>query len=243
MMVWAIFRRELAAYFQTPLAYVFTVVYLVLSGVFTFYFGHFFERGQADLAAFFTFQPWLFLVLMPAVSMRLWAEEYKCGSVELLLTLGLSRWQVTFGKFLAAWLFTGLALVLTFPLWLTVNYLGEPDNGVILAAYVGCWLMAGAYLAVGVFVSSTTANQVVAFIITVSLCAAFVVAGSPIIMDFFPAGLDRDWWSALAGISFLVRFDAISKGVLDLGDLCFFLLMMLLWLLASVAVIDSRRTA
>lgn len=239
----AIIRRELAAYFCTPLAYVFTVIYLVLSGVFTFYVGQFFERGQANLMAFFTFQPWLFLLLMPAVSMRLWAEEYRSGSVELLLTLPVSRWQVTAAKFLAAWLFTGMALSLTFPIWLTVNYLGDPDNGVIVAAYLGCWLMAGTYLAIGVCVSAATSNQVIAFIVTVTLCAAFVVAGSSIIMDFFPLWLDRETWSALASMSFLVRFDAISRGVIDLGDLGFFLMMMVLWLLASVALIDARRTA
>jgi ABC-2 type transport system permease protein len=210
--------------------------------VFTFYVGHFYERGQADLTAFFTFQPWLFLLLMPAISMRLWSEEYKSGSVELLLTLPLSAWQVTLGKFIAAWLFTGLALGLTFPLWLTVNYLGEPDNGVIVAAYLGSWLMAGAYLAIGVCVSATTHNQVIAFMVTVSLCGVFIAAGSPIILDFFTAWLDDALWNTLASASFLVRFDAISKGVLDLGDLCFFVLMILLWLLASVAVIDSRRT-
>jgi ABC-2 type transport system permease protein len=240
--LWAITRRELAGYFHTPLAYVFTVIYLVLSGVFTFYVGHFYERGQADLTAFFTFQPWLFLLLMPAISMRLWSEEYKSGSVELLLTLPLSAWQVTLGKFIAAWLFTGLALGLTFPLWFTVNYLGDPDNGVIVAAYLGSWLMAGAYLAIGVCVSATTHNQVIAFMVTVSLCGVFIAAGSPIILDFFTAWLDDEWWNTLASASFLVRFDAISKGVLDLGDLCFFVLMILLWLLASVAVIDSRRT-
>jgi ABC-2 type transport system permease protein len=211
--------------------------------VFTFYVGHFFERGQASLVAFFAYQPWLFLFLMPALSMRLWSEDYKTGAVELLLTLPLSAWQATLGKFLAAWLFTGLALALTFPLWLSVNYLGDPDNGVILAAYLGCWLMAGAYLAIGLCISATTSNQVIAFIVSLTVCAVFVAAGSPIIMDFFTGWLGDDWWNGIAGLSFLVRFDAISKGVLALADLGFFVLMMLLWLLATVAIIDFRRAA
>ncbi len=143
-------KRELASYFATPVAYVFIVIFLILASAFTFYIGNFYERGQADLTSFFTFHPWLFLFLVPALSMRLWAEERKSGSIELLMTLPIEVWQAVLGKFLAAWLFTGIAIALTFPIWITVNYLGQPDNGVIFAAYVGSFLMAGGFLAVGV---------------------------------------------------------------------------------------------
>ena len=237
----AIFRRELASYFSTPLAYVFIVIFLVLTGIFTFYMGSFYERGQADLAPFFNYHPWLYLFLVPAVSMRLWAEERKSGSIELLLTLPVRTWQAVVGKFFAAWVFTGLALVLTFPLWLTVNYLGEPDNGVILAAYIGSWLMAGVYLAIGSCISAATNNQVIAFILTVTVCFMFVAAGSPIVMNLFTSWSDSRLWSAIASASFLVRFESISKGVLDFRDLFYFGWMMVLWLGATVIVIDMKK--
>jgi len=144
MGVWAIFKRELASYFLTPLAYIFIVIFLVLTATFTFFVGSFFESGQASLQGFFGFHPWLYLVLTPAVAMRRWAEERKSGTLELLLTLPVSIGSAVAGKFLAAWAFTTIALALTFPLWITVNYLGEPDNGVILASYIGSALLAGA---------------------------------------------------------------------------------------------------
>ena len=237
----SIFSRELRSYFATPLAYVFIVIFLVVTGVFTFYMGGFYERGQADLSPFFTYHPWLYLFLVPAVAMRLWAEERKSGTIELLLTLPIRTWQAVLGKFLAAWVFTGLALALTFPLWLTVNYLGEPDNGVILAAYLGSWLMVGAYLAIGGCISATTDNQVIAFILTVTICFLFVAAGSPIVLDLFSTWSGSRLWNAIASASFLVRFDAISKGVLDFRDLFYFLLMIGLWLLATVIVIDMKK--
>src|SRR6478752_859229 len=168
-----IFTRELASYFTTPLAYVFIVIFLVLAGVLTFFVGDFFERGQADLQAFFTYHPWLYLVLVPALSMRLWAEERKTGTIELFLTLPIRLGEAVLGKFLAAWCFAGIALVLTFPFWITVNYLGTPDNGVILASYVGSFLMAGAFLAVGACLSALTKNQVIAFVITAAASFLF----------------------------------------------------------------------
>ena len=170
-----IFRRELVSYFSTPVAYVFIVMFLVLTGVFTFYIGNFFERGQADLIPFFSFHPWLYLFLVPAITMRLWAEERKSGTIELLLTLPVSMYQVVLGKFLAAWAFTGIALIFTFPIWITVNYLGDPDNGVILAAYVGSFLMAGGFLAIGAAISALSRNQVIAFILTVVTCFLFLL--------------------------------------------------------------------
>jgi ABC-2 type transport system permease protein len=184
-------KRELAGYFATPVAYVFIVIFLLLASAFTFYLGGLYERGQADLAPFFTFHPWLYLFLIPAISMRLWAEERKSGSVELLLTQPVTLWQAVLGKFLAAWAFTALALALTFPIWITVNYLGSPDNGVILAAYIGSLLMAGGFLAIGSCMSALTRNQVVAFILAVVVCFAFLLAGFPLVLDAFRAGAHR----------------------------------------------------
>src|SRR5512132_2135681 len=180
----AVARRELAGYFSTPVAYVFIVIFLALSGALTFYVGGFFERRQASLETFFSFHPWLYLFLIPAVAMRLWAEERKSGTIELLMTMPLSTTSAVLGKFVAAWVFVAVALALTFPLWITVNILGEPDNGVILAGYVGCLLVAGAYLALGAAVSALTKNQVVAFVLAVALCFVFAAAGSPVVTEF-----------------------------------------------------------
>ncbi len=217
-----ILRRELAAYFSTPLAYVFIVVFLLLNGLFTFQLGGFFEREQADLQPFFTFHPWLYLFLIPAISMRLWAEERKSGTLELLLTLPVSIGEAVLGKFLAAWLFAGIALALTFPIWVTVNYLGEPDNGVILASYVGSFIMAGAYLAIGAFVSALTRNQVIAFVLTLVACLLFVLAGFPAVLDLFTGWAPQAVVDTVSSFSFLTHFQSISKGVIDLRDLLFF---------------------
>src|SRR5262249_61243268 len=181
----AIFRRELAGYFATPLAYVFIVIFLVMAGVFTFFVGNFFERGQADLQSFFTFHPWLYIVLIPALAMRLWAEERKSGKIELLLTLPIRMTEAVLGKFLAAWCFAGIALALTFPFWTTVNLLGVRDNGVIIASYIASWLMAGAMLAVGACVSAMTKNQVIAFVVTAALVFVLTASGSPIVLGSF----------------------------------------------------------
>jgi len=236
-----VFRRELASYFATPVAYVFIVIFLVLAGMFTFYLGNFYERGQADLMPFFNFHPWLYLFLVPAVGMRLWAEERKSGTIELLLTLPITMWQAVAGKFLAAWAFIGIALVLTFPIWITVNYLGAPDNGVILASYVGSFLMAGAFLAIGSCVSACTRNQVIAFIITVVVCFLFLLAGFPLVLDVFSAWAPQGLVDAISGLSFLTHFSSISKGVIDLRDLIYFLLTIAFWLYASAVVIDLKK--
>ena len=175
----AVFRRELAGYFNTPLAYIFIVIFLFLTGIFTFYLGNFFGRGQADLKPFFMFHPWLYLFLVPAISMRLWAEERKSGSIELLLTLPISLWTAVLGKFLAAWVFTCIALACTVPMWLTVAYLGTPDHGVIVASYIGSALMAGGYLAIGAAISALTKNQVIAFVVSVVICFVLTVSGAP----------------------------------------------------------------
>ncbi len=236
-----IFRRELRSYFTTPLAYVFIVIFLVLAGAFTFYLGNFYARGEADLVPFFTFHPWLYLFLIPALSMRLWAEERKSGSIELLLTLPVTMWQAVLGKFLAAWVFAGIALLLTFPIWISVNYLGNPDNGVILAAYLGSFLMAGSFLAIGICLSAATRNQVIAFILTVVVCFLFLLAGFPLVLDFFHGWVPQWVVDAVASLSFLTHFQDISRGVLGLRNLVYFVLVIVFWLIASAIVIDARK--
>jgi ABC-2 type transport system permease protein len=237
----AIFRRELTSYFATPVAYVFIVIFLMLAGAFTFYLGGFFERGQADLQPFFNFHPWLYLFLIPAVAMRLWSEERKSGTIELLLTLPITMWQAVLGKFLAAWAFVGIALALTFPIWITVNYLGDPDNGVIVASYLGSLLMAGAFLAIGACLSAATRNQVVAFILTVVVCFLLMLAGFPMVLDVFRALFPQGVVDAIAQLSFLTHFAAITKGVIDLRDLLFFVLTIAFWLYACAVVIDLKK--
>jgi ABC-2 type transport system permease protein len=236
-----IFKRELASYFATPLAFIFIVIFLVLSGVFTFYLGGFYESGQADLNPFFNFHPWLYLFLVPAVAMRLWAEERKSGTIELLMTLPVSRSDMVLGKFLAAWVFIGIALLLTFPIIITVNYLGNPDNGAIFTGYLGSWLLAGGYLAIGSCMSALTKNQVIAFILSVVACFVFIVSGFPLVLDVFTGWAPQWLLDAVASLSFLIRFDAISKGVLDLRDLLYFVSLMAVWLMATAIVIDLKK--
>ena len=236
-----VMRRELAGYFATPVAYVFIIIFLVMSGVFTFYLGGFFERGIADLDPFFRFHPWLYLFLVPAISMRLWAEERRAGTVELLLTLPLTTWQAVLGKFLAAWVFVGVALLLTFPVWITVNYLGNPDNGVIIAGYIGSWLMAGGFLAIGACMSALTRNQVVAFILSVVVCFGFLLSGLPMVMDLFSSWAPQALLDVIAEFSFLAHFSTISRGVIDLRDLVYFALVIGFWLLANTVVLELRK--
>jgi len=233
----ALFRRELQSYFATPVAYVFIVIFLVLMGTFTFYLGNFYERGQADLGPFFIFHPWLYLLLVPAIAMRLWAEERKTGSIELLMTLPITPWQAVLGKYLAAWAFTGVALLLTFPIWITVNYLGGPDNGAIVAAYIGSFLMAGGFLAIGACLSATTRNQVIAFVITVVVCFVFLASGFPMVLDFFTSWAPQFLVDGIASLSFLTHFESISKGVIDLRDLIYFGLLILAFLYANTIVL------
>lgn len=239
--VWIIAARELRAYFATPVAYVFIVIFLALMGVFTFYLGGFYERGQADLTPFFNFHPWLYLFLVPAIAMRLWAEERKSGSIELLMTLPVSTTQAVLGKFLAAWAFTAVALALTFPIWITVNYLGDPDNGVILAAYLGSLLMAGGFLAIGSCISAANKNQVVAFIITVVICFAFLLAGFPLVLDFFGGWAPQVLVDTVSGLSFLTHFNSLSKGVIDLRDVFYFVICIGTWLYANTVVLDLKK--
>src|SRR3984885_6418488 len=239
--VGVILRRELRSYFSTPLAYVFILIFLVLANSFTFYLGGFFERGQADLAPFFNFHPWLYLFLIPALAMRLWAEERKTGSIELLMTQPVTLWEAVLGKFFAAWIFSALALGLTFPLWITVNYLGNPDNGTILAAYVGSLLLAGGFLAVGSCMSALPRNQVVAFILSVVACFLFLLAGFPLVLDVFRSWAPQAIVSAIASLSFLTHFESIAKGVIDIRDLLYFGMLIAFFLLATSITLELRK--
>lgn len=236
-----IFKRELSSYFATPVAYVFIVIFLIMSGALTFYLGNYFERGQADLNPFFQFHPWLYLFLVPAIAMRLWAEERKTGSIELLMTLPISIGQSVTGKFLAAWIFIGISLLLTFPIWITVNYLGNPDNGVILAAYIGSFLMAGGFLAIGSCISAMTKNQVIAFIITVVICFLFLLAGSPLVLNFFKAWIPQNIVDAISSLSFLTHYASLAKGVIDLRDVIYFVSLIGIWLYANTIVVELKK--
>lgn len=238
-----IFKRELNGYFATPVAYVFIVIFLIMSGALTFYLGNYYERGQADLIPFFQFHPWLYLFLVPAIAMRLWAEERKTGSIELLMTLPISTGQAVIGKYLAAWVFIGIALLLTFPTWVTVNYLGNPDNGVILAAYVGSALMAGGFLAIGACISATTKNQVIAFIITVVICFVFLLAGSSLVLDFFKLWVPQNIVDSISSLSFLTHFVSIAKGVIDLRDIIYFVTLIGFWLYANTLVVEMKKAS
>lgn len=237
----SIFRREFQGYFATPVAYVFIVIFLFLTGLFTFYIGAFYERGQADLEPFFRYHPWLYMLLIPAISMRLWSEERKSGTLELLLTLPISLAEAVVGKFLAAWAFTAIALALTFPLWLTVNYLGNPDNTVIAAGYLGSLLMAGGFLAIGSCISALTRNQVVAFVLSFVVCFGFNLSGFPLVLDFFSGWAPQAVVDAVSSFSFLTHFNSIQKGVIDLRDIIFFTSLIAVWLYANMLAIESGK--
>ncbi len=243
MVLATIIRRELTSYFATPVAYVFLVIFLVLQGLFTFYQGAFFEREQADLASFFAYQPWLFLFLMPAIGMRLWAEERRSGTFELLLTLPIPLAVIVLGKYIAAVLFAGFALVLTAPIWITVNWLGNPDNGVIITGYLGSFLMAASYLAIATALSAVTKNQVVAFILSVSVCFLFLVSGLPMVLDAFSGWAPDALVLAIANLSLLSHFDNLQKGVIALSDLVYFAAIIGLWLWINRVLIESKREA
>lgn len=238
----AIVKRELGGYFGSPVAYVFTIIFLLLCGFFTFSVSHFYEAGQADLRGFFVWLPWIFLFLMPAVAMRLWAEERRSGTLELILTLPVTLPEVILGKFLAAWIFVSLGLALTFPLVVTVTYLGDPDMGAVATGYCGAFLMAGAYLSVGAMTSSLTRNQVISFIVSVVICLFLVLAGwSPI------TGVLSGWapvWlvDVVSGFSFMTHFSSMARGVIDLRDLVYFFSVMGFMLFANAVALQNRRS-
>lgn len=236
-----VFKRELAGYFATPVAYVFLCIYLILSGVFTWHFGNFYESGQSDLQIFFQYHPVLYLALIPAISMRLWAEERRQGTIELLLTLPISMGEAVVGKFLAAWCFIGIALALTVTEWITVNYLGQPDNGVIFASYVGSLFMAGGFLAVGSCISALTKNQVIAFVLSLVACMVFVLSGLPPVLDFLSGWAPQFLVDVVRDFSFLTHFTAITRGVIDLRDILFFATVIAFFLYANSVIVDLKK--
>lgn len=238
-----IFAREFKSYFTTPVAYVFIIIFLVLAGVFTFYLGEFYDTEEASLKAFFEYLPWLFLFLIPSITMRLWSEERKTGTIELLLTLPISLQQAVLGKFLAAWLFTTVTILLTFPIWIIVNFLGSPDNGAIICGYFGAILMAGGLLAVGSCISAATKNQVIAFIIALAINFILLLAGFSIVLDAFSGWAPEIFVDAVASISFLTHFDAMAKGIIDLRDIIYFVSMIIVWLYATAIIIDSKKAS
>jgi len=239
--VWTIVKRELASYFSSPVAYVFLVIFLLLTGFFTFTAGSFFERGEASLASFFGWHPWLYLVLVPAVGMRLWAEERRSGTLELLLTMPVAPWQAIVAKFVASWIFIGVALALTFPAIITVNILGDPDNGMIAAGYVGSFFLAGAYLAVTCMTSAMTRNQVVAFILSVVLCLFLILAGFNPVTDLLTRWANPAVVDTVAAFSVVTHFDNFQRGVIDLRDLVFFLSVIGFALFATGVIIRGHR--
>ena len=234
-------RRELAGYFSTPLAYVFIVTFLAAAGALTFYLGDFFNRRQSDLSPFFAFHPWLFLVLVLAVGMRLWAEERRSGTIELLMTLPVTTWQAVGGKFLAAWIFAGITLALTFPIWITVNELGDPDNGVILASYVGSFLMAGALLATASCLSALTKNQLIAFVISVAASFLLMLSGLDMVLGLFRGWAPQYVVDLIASFSFLTHFSAIAKGVMDVRAIVFFLSLIVLCLFINCQIVEVKK--
>ncbi|MEK9751980.1 MAG: ABC transporter permease subunit [Rhodospirillaceae bacterium] len=237
----SIFKRELYSYFATPVAYVFIVIFLALMGALAFYVGGFFSSNQATLVTFFFYHPWLYLLLIPAISMRLWAEERKTGTVELLMTLPVSTTEAVLGKFLAAWAFAGIALALTFPMWITVNVLGDPDNGVILASYIGSLIMAGAFLAIGSCISALTKNQVIAFIVAATVCFLFTMSGLELVLNFFRLWAPDLLIETVASMSFLTHFRAIARGVIDFRDVVFFGSLIAFFLFANVVAVDAKK--
>jgi len=245
MSAWSVIRtiakRELAAYFESPVAYVFLVIFLLLAGFFTFTFGGFFDRGEASLASFFGWMPWLFLFLVPAVGMRLWSDERRLGTMELLLTLPVTAWQAILGKFLASWAFLAIALALTFPVVITVNILGDPDNGVIVCGYIGSVLLAGAYLALSCMTSAMTRNQVISFIVAVMLCLVLILVGFTPVTDLISRWAGPGLVEVVAGFSVLTHFDGLQKGVIDSRDLLYFLSVMLFALFTTGVIIRGHR--
>ena len=239
----SIYKREFTSYFVTPVAYVFIVIFLFMTGVFSFYLGAFYESNQADLEPFFRFHPWLYLFLIPAISMRLWSDERKSGTIELLMTLPVSITNTVVAKYLAAWSFTAIALFLTFPMWITVNYLGNPDNTVILASYIGSLIMAGGFLAIGSCISALTKSQVIAFVISVVICFMFILSGFPMVLDLFESWAPQAVVDAIASFSFLTHFTSIKKGVIDIRDVIYFAALITFWLYVNIVIIENKKAS
>ena len=242
MVTWlVIFRRELADYFYTPIAYIFLIIFLTLNSVLTFYVGGFFESEQADLATFFSFHPWLYLVLAPSLGMRLWAEERKTGTIQTLLTLPISTFSAVFGKFIASWAFTAFALALTTPVWITVNYLGAPDNGAILSGYIGSLLMAGSYLSISCWASALSQNQVVAFVLGIVVGLFLTVGDITLIHDVLAPVLPLTLLETIAGLSFLSHFELMAKGVLSLPSVVLFVSVVAIFMYLNVVAVSASK--
>ena len=239
----AVFKRELVGYFGSPLAYVVMVIFLIMLGFLTFNVSHFYEIGQANLRPFFEWHPWVFLFLIPAVTMRLWAEEWRLGTLELIMTLPIRAGEAILGKFLAAWAFIGISLLFTLPMVFTVLYLGNPDMGTIICAYIGSFLMAGAFLSIGLFTSSLTRSQVVGFIIGVTICFFFILVGYPPVTRLLMGWAPMWAIDAAMNLSFLTHYQAIQRGVLDIRDFVYFLSIMAFMLFANGVVLHNRRTS
>lgn len=239
--VTAIFKREILGYFGSPVAYVFIAIFLLLLGFFTFYISHFFEMGQADLRAFFEWHPWIYMFLVPAVAMRLWAEERRMGTIELILTYPITAGEAILGKFLAAWVFIGIALGLTFPMVITVIYLGNPDMGAVFCGYVGSFLLAGAFLSVGAMTSALTRSQVISFIVAVVICLFFILAGYPPVTEIFSGWAPRWLLEVVANLSFLSHFQSLQRGVIDLRDIVYYFSVIFFMLFANSIIIQNRR--
>lgn len=237
----SIFKREFASYFATPLAAIFLVIFLFITSAFTFQLGGIFDRGQADLRPFFSYLPWLYLFLIPAIAMRLWAEERRVGTIELLATLPVRLGHLVLGKFLAAWAFATVALILTFPLWMTVAFLGDPDHGVILASYLGAALMAGSFLAIGACLSALSKNQVISFVICVVACLGLLLAGFPMVLDFVSGWAPQVIVDSVSSLSLLTHFESMQRGVVDLRDVAFFVLVIAGALFMNVLVLDWKK--
>jgi ABC-2 type transport system permease protein len=236
-----ILKRELRSYFLTPIAYVFIVVFLLLNGICTFYFGDFWGRAQADLVSFFSFHPWIYAIFIPAISMRLWAEERKTGSIEILFTLPITITQAILGKFLAGLVFISVALVLTMPMWILVNYLGKPDNGVIAVCYLGSLLMASCFLAIGAAVSALTKNQVIAFVLSLLLCLLVNLLGFPVVIDQLRLFMPNIVIDTLRNLSFLTNFDTMSRGIIELRSIVYFITLTAFFLFANAVFIENKR--
>jgi ABC-2 type transport system permease protein len=237
----AVYARELKAYFLTPMAYVFIAIFLLALGAFTFEIGGFFAMRRADLSAFFVFHPWLYLVLMPAIAMRLWADEIRDGSIELMLTLPAPTWALVLGKFLAAWTVAAVALALTCPIWMSVAWLGKPDHAAIALSYGVSLLMAGGYLSVACAVSAAAGNQVVAFVVAVAVCFVFTAAGSPVVTSAANTLAGPGLSDAVAGFSLLAHFETAQRGVLEARAVVFYLSFIALWLALNALWVSERR--
>jgi ABC-2 type transport system permease protein len=239
--VWPLLKREVHSYFITPVAYVFTLLLLVLSGVSTFYLGSFYERNQADLTPLFDYLPWLYVILLPALAMRMWSVERQTGSIELLMCLAVSALEAVLAKFLAAWMITGFALVLTFPIVLTVNYLGTPDNGAIACGYLASWLLAGACLAIGGCMSALTKNALIAFLTAMAACLVFMACGSSVVLDVFRDWVALPWLDGIASLSFVAHFESLCMGIVDPQDLLYFFSQIISWIAATVMVVELKK--